>query len=132
MDNILKEQKFGLTDLVDPSTAAKIGRLTGVDCLVIGSAWVSNAIMDLNTRLVDTATGEVLATRAGQCSASNPIDMRTMADNIATYYANALPLAEGSVVKTDPEDARAFATRGTSHGEGFQGCPTTAGSNGRY
>jgi len=115
MDKVLKEQKFGLSDLVDPSSAAKLGRLAGVDCLVIGSAWVSNAIMDLNTRLVDTETGEVLATRAGHCSSSNPIEMRTIADEIATYYANALPLAEGSVVKTDP-DGTVFIDVGSDYG----------------
>ena len=47
MDKVLiREQKFGLSDLVDPSSAAKLGRLAGVDCLVIGGAWVSNAIID--------------------------------------------------------------------------------------
>ena len=115
MDKIIREQKFGLSDLVDPSSAAKLGRLAGVDCLVIGGAWVSNAIIDLNTRLVDTETGEILATRAGQCSSSDPVEIRSIADEIATYYANALPLAEGSVVKTDP-DGTVFIDIGSNYG----------------
>ncbi len=104
LDKILKEQKFGLSDLVESSTAARLGKLVGVDCLVVGSAWVAGGAVDLTMRLVDTETGEVLATRAGQCRADSPSETRQIAGDFAAYFANMLPLAEGTVVKVDPDE----------------------------
>lgn len=37
LDKILKEQNFSNSDRADPSTAAKIGKIAGVDAIVIGS-----------------------------------------------------------------------------------------------
>lgn len=103
MDKVLKELKFGLTDLVDPATAAKLGKQAGVDCLVMGSVSKTGDVIDMDLRLVDTETGEVLAARSGQCLHSNPTQLRQTVADIAAYFANILPLVEGSVVKVDPD-----------------------------
>ncbi|MCU0611710.1 MAG: peptidoglycan-binding protein [Candidatus Eisenbacteria bacterium] len=105
MDKVLKELKFGLTDLVDPATAARLGKQAGVDCLVMGSVSRAGATVDMDLRLVDTETGEVMAARSGQCPDSNPTQLRQAVSDIAAYFANILPLIEGSVVKVDPDGA---------------------------
>jgi curli biogenesis system outer membrane secretion channel CsgG len=90
LDKILAEQNFSNSDRADPSSAAKIGRLLGVDAILVGSITQfgndtrntgvggvgsaagrlglggvrqkqSKAIVGLNARLVNVDTGEILA-----------------------------------------------------------------------
>ncbi len=115
MDKIMKELKFGLTDLVDPATAAKLGKQAGVDCLVMGSVNRTGTSIDMDLRLVDTETGEVLAARSGQCPESDPAQLRRTVADIAAYFANILPLVEGTVVKVDP-DGTIYVSLGSRQG----------------
>jgi curli biogenesis system outer membrane secretion channel CsgG len=93
IDAILAEQNLSASQLVDPITAAKIGKLLGVEAVVIGSITqfdlqnkksaggglfggllgglgVSNQSTDaevkLNVRVVNTTTGEILFTAEGK------------------------------------------------------------------
>lgn len=75
---ILNEQDFGATDRVEPSTAAQIGKIIGVDAVVIGNvtkygieqrvqqmvgASITHlATVSLDIRIVDTTTGEIILT----------------------------------------------------------------------
>jgi curli biogenesis system outer membrane secretion channel CsgG len=90
LDRILAEQNFSNSDRADPSSAAKIGRLLGVDAILVGSITQfgndtrntgvggvgaaagrlglggvrqkqSKAIVGLNARLVNVDTGEIMA-----------------------------------------------------------------------
>jgi curli biogenesis system outer membrane secretion channel CsgG len=90
LDKILAEQNFSNSDRADPNSAAKIGRLLGVDAILVGSITQfgndtrstgvgsiggaagrlglggvrqkqSKAIVGLNARLVNVDTGEILA-----------------------------------------------------------------------
>ncbi|WP_245911795.1 CsgG/HfaB family protein [Brunnivagina elsteri] len=87
LDAILKEQNLGASGRVDTSTAAQIGKLLGVDVVVIGSVTGFNierdnggvcafgvcaggkkaaANVQLNVRMVNTTTGEIIATAEGK------------------------------------------------------------------
>ena len=82
LDKVLAEQRLGQSDLVTPQTAPSLGKLLGVDLLVLGSiselgtkdrnvsggtslfgakvnAKVARAAVDI--RLVNTTTGEIIA-----------------------------------------------------------------------
>jgi curli biogenesis system outer membrane secretion channel CsgG len=83
---IMAEQKLGATGAVDSSTAARIGKLLGVQYILTGSitqfsvkrtggairafggigASVTNAEARLDVRLVSTETGEILVAAEGQ------------------------------------------------------------------
>jgi curli biogenesis system outer membrane secretion channel CsgG len=94
IDKILNEQNFANSDRVDPSTAAKIGKILGVDAVVMGTitqfgrddekktygggvATLSKfglggvqkreakAVVGITARMVDTTTGEILAAVTG-------------------------------------------------------------------
>jgi curli biogenesis system outer membrane secretion channel CsgG len=94
IDKILNEQNFANSDRVDSSTAAKIGKILGVDAVVMGSitqfgrddqnktygggvATLSKfglggvqkreakAVVGITARMVDTTTGEILAAVTG-------------------------------------------------------------------
>lgn len=89
IDQVLAEQDFGQTGRVDAATAASIGKILGVDFLVMGrvtefslkSTEVSglslkkgiglgvkstNAIVAIDARLVDSTTAEIIASVTGR------------------------------------------------------------------
>jgi curli biogenesis system outer membrane secretion channel CsgG len=90
LDKILAEQNFGNSDRADNATAAKIGKMLGVDAIIVGSITKfgrddksksfggigvgprafglggvkrneAKAVCGISARLVDTSTGEILA-----------------------------------------------------------------------
>lgn len=94
IDKILNEQNFANSDRVDSSTAAKIGKILGVDAVVMGSITQfgrddqnktygggvstlskfgigglqkrdAKAVVGITARMVDTTTGEILAAVTG-------------------------------------------------------------------
>ena len=95
LDKILAEQNFSNSDRANPTSAAKIGKLLGVDAIIVGSitqfgnetkntnvggaggSWPgfgvggfghkkSKAIVALTARIVDIDTGEILAVAEGK------------------------------------------------------------------
>jgi curli biogenesis system outer membrane secretion channel CsgG len=94
MDKILKEQNFSNSDRVDASTAAKIGQILGVNCIIVGSITQfgrddkhigggaagyglgkiglgglhkndSKAVVNVTAKMVDVNTAEILAVVTG-------------------------------------------------------------------
>ena len=100
IDQVLKEQNFSNSNRVDPKTAAAIGRLLGVDAIIMGSVTQfgveesavalgsgtlgrvtrgvlgggkrvnSKATVGLTARMVDTKTGEILTAASGSGESS--------------------------------------------------------------
>jgi curli biogenesis system outer membrane secretion channel CsgG len=99
MDKILGEQNFSNSNRADPTSAAKIGKLLGVDAIIVGaitqfgnetknqglgggggSGWTgavagfhhskSNANVALNARIVNIDTGEILGVAEGTGTSS--------------------------------------------------------------
>jgi curli biogenesis system outer membrane secretion channel CsgG len=89
LDKILTEQNFSNSDRADSTTAAKIGKILGVDCIIIGSITLfgrddqhtnvggggyglgrfglggvgtskAKAVVGISARMVNTSTGEIL------------------------------------------------------------------------
>lgn len=94
LDKILAEQNFSNSDRADPSSAARIGRILGVDAIIIGSITQfgrddktttvggggyglgrfglggvqkrdAKAVCNVTARMVDTSTAEILAAVTG-------------------------------------------------------------------
>jgi len=99
LDKIIAEQNFNNSDRADPSSASKIGRILGVDTIILGSitkfgrddskvggvagghsGWTgavlgagkkeSKAVVAITARLVNTTTGEILASVTGNGESS--------------------------------------------------------------
>lgn len=99
LDKILKEQNFSNSDRADPNSAARIGKLLGVDAIIVGSITQfgnetkntniggggggfggfglggvghkkSKAIVAVTARLVDIDTGEILGVAEGKGESS--------------------------------------------------------------
>lgn len=100
IDEVLKEQNFSNSSRADPKTAAAIGRLLGVDAIIIGSVTQfgleesavalgsgslgritrgvlgagkrvnTKATVGMTARMVDTSTGEILTAASGSGESS--------------------------------------------------------------
>lgn len=65
MGQILQEQNFQQSGACDGSECAvQIGKLLGIDRIVVGSVGLVGSTYSLNLRLVDVSTGEALRTSA--------------------------------------------------------------------
>ena len=92
LDAVLQEQNLAATGRIDPTTAAQIGRILGVDAVVIGSITQfdlqqrqsggglffgigasttdTDAYVKLNIRVVNTTTAEILSVAEGKGNVS--------------------------------------------------------------
>lgn len=60
LEEVLKEQKLGKTEFLDPRSAARVGKGLGAGAVLTGSLWVNEGDMRIDARLVHVETGEVI------------------------------------------------------------------------
>jgi curli biogenesis system outer membrane secretion channel CsgG len=78
IDEVLKEQEFGATGIVDPGKAASLGKVLGADAVMLTNIVSSKnnpffndpkeRETELNVRIVSSSTGEVLFRGRGESS----------------------------------------------------------------
>jgi len=61
LDAVLREQKLGLTGAIDSETAARVGKIAGARLLVLGSVSQLGSTYQINVRLVDSETAEIVS-----------------------------------------------------------------------
>ena len=61
LNNVIAEQKLSLTEIIEASSAKRIGRILGVDAIVAGSITELGNNFRVNARIISTETGELLA-----------------------------------------------------------------------
>lgn len=78
IDVLLKEQQFTTTGAIDQSQAIKIGKLLGVDAIMVGAvtefrkrSFFREAIVAIDSRLISVQTGEVQWTARNRLGGSS-------------------------------------------------------------
>jgi TolB-like protein len=66
LDAILKEDELILSDLMLPEAAQKIGKLAPIDALFSGTYTKLKTYVDVSSRLIDVASGEILVSYSGR------------------------------------------------------------------
>jgi len=61
LDKVITEQKLNLTEIIEASSAKRIGRILGVDAIVAGTISELGNNFRINARIINTETGELLA-----------------------------------------------------------------------
>lgn len=61
LEEIMREQRLGLSGAVESATAAKVGKLSGARLVILGSVSRLGANYHLSTEMVDSETGEIMA-----------------------------------------------------------------------
>jgi len=106
LEKVLKEQALGLSGVVDASSAAQLGRVLGVDAVLIGSITSDEKKVGIDGRLVNTETAEIVTSADAYTKSDDPEEIRKLAAKIAIGVYNAMPLVEGTIIKADaPEYA---------------------------
>jgi curli biogenesis system outer membrane secretion channel CsgG len=87
LEKVLQEQKLGVSGAVTPQTAAQIGKVLGVEYIVLGSVneygtqesdlgafgvgvKTHTASVGLDIRVIDTTSAEIVSAATGQCKKS--------------------------------------------------------------
>lgn len=118
IDQIIKEQKLGLTGLVDPNTAAEVGKLLGAEAVIFGSITslteekidkfsydIIRITSSVDIRMVESSTAKILYAETAQGVYDNKI-VTTASGKIVsgsidynTAYAEALRTAADSAAE---------------------------------
>ena len=102
---IAKASELGETGLLDPKTAAELGRLYGLEAVVTGGVYKLGDLITVTARLIDTRNASLL--RSGQIQGKD-IDAIQIKINELAAMITAPPDAPKTyalTVKADPADA---------------------------
>jgi len=99
LDAILEEQKLSRTNLVDKSTALRLGKLLAAKSIITGSIIETNRGIEVIARVIDTETSEVLATEDVYNEVKDIEALRSLAEGMAIKFHREFPLVDGSVIQ---------------------------------
>ncbi len=97
INNVLKEQKLGMTGLLDENSTKKVGAILGVDLLVTGTIADLGTTMKINARTIATDTGAVFSVASAVLQKNDQI--RKLADLGAESAAEPAPTDSSPAVK---------------------------------
>jgi TolB-like protein len=101
IDKVMSEQKLGLTGAIDPDKAVKVGKMIGVDAILIGSISSTDNGVGMDARLIDTESGVIITAKDAYSPKNSLQDVKNMATDISIQVYNDVPLVEGYVIKAD-------------------------------
>jgi TolB-like protein len=110
MEVILKEQGLQQSGCTDNSCAVEIGRLLGVEHMIIGTIGRVGSLYTISIRLVNVATGEALYTASEDCRCTIEEVLTNATKNIAMKLDLAIQKAIfGTLdIKTVPDSASVY------------------------
>jgi hypothetical protein len=98
---ILREHKLSQSNLADPATAVKTGKIATAEGIVAGMVTETPKSLEVFARFVDVDTGVVLAAEDVYGEDLTPRSMKTLMDGLAWKFRRHFPLLEGFVVESD-------------------------------
>lgn len=113
LGRIFAELQLSMTGAVDANTTQELGRLYGVDSLLIGSLTLVGETLRVNSRLIDTETGRVFSAAAVSIPKTPTID--ALMSERAAGGCTLAPETRGSGGNTTNEES-SVGTSGTSAG----------------
>ena len=101
LGEVLRELEFGISGIVQPDRAARIGRLIGAQALVVGRIFTSGGELVVVVRAIGTETGRVYAERAA-IPAHEPASRLApvLADRLSSLLTRS---REGLIAPSEPE-----------------------------
>lgn len=103
MNQILKEQAFQQSGVVDPQKAVAIGKLTGADLMVYGSVIKTGDLFTISSRIIDIESGAVTVAKSIRGSGEERIPdlVRQLALNIKQTAHPLPPILYSFELQTD-------------------------------
>ncbi len=107
INKTISEQKFQKSGLIDDKSAVELGKLLGADLIVIGSVVKIGTSYTINSRLIDTKTGEA---KMGKNATGNDLNLLT------ALSRSLLDSLLGITPRKQQRDAENSTGRGTDAG----------------
>jgi hypothetical protein len=100
LDLILQEQKLSRSNLIDRSTALRLGHLLAAQSILTGSIIETRTGIEIVARMIDTETSEIVATKDVYDEAKDFLTLRSLAEGMATKFHREFPLLDGLVIQS--------------------------------
>jgi tetratricopeptide (TPR) repeat protein len=101
LEAILREQKLSQAALVDADTAVRLGRIVGVEGILLGTVVQTPRALEVFARFVDVETGTILAAEDVYGEDLDLRAVRTLMEGLALEIRQRFPLVEGLVLKVE-------------------------------
>ncbi len=98
LEEILREQRLGGSELADPNAAVRVGRIVAAGCVIVGSVLEKEDSVEIYLRVVDTETSLILTAVDVYGEELGPEMMRLLCRGLVVKLLDELPLVEGMVV----------------------------------
>jgi TolB-like protein len=99
LDLILQEQKLSRTELIDRSTALRLGKLVVAQSIITGSIIETRTGIEVVGRMIDTETSEILDTEDVYDERKDLPALRDLAEGMAIKFHREFPLLGGVVIQ---------------------------------
>ncbi len=101
MEEVLRELNLSQTDLVDPDTASKVGKIVVADAILTGTVYESKGSIEVLTRLVDTETSRIMEAKDVFDEDRSLLSVKKLTDGLALKYKQSFPLVEGMLIEKE-------------------------------
>ncbi|MCD6161305.1 MAG: hypothetical protein J7K40_02705 [candidate division Zixibacteria bacterium] len=101
LESILKEQKLGLTGIIDQSTAIEVGKTAGVDVVVFGSITSDGRSVSVDARLVDTETAVIISSQDAYSKNLSLLSLSKMIGEVTRKLNMDMPILNGIVIQSE-------------------------------
>jgi hypothetical protein len=101
LEAVLRELQLSQTDLVDPSTAARTGKVVAAEGIVVGTVTETPRALTVYVRFVDVETSEVVVAEDVYGEELSLATLKTLMDGLAWKLRQHFPLVEGVVLTNE-------------------------------
>ncbi|MCP4693289.1 MAG: hypothetical protein GY859_34930 [Desulfobacterales bacterium] len=84
LNKVIKEQKLGVSGLVDENTASELGKVLGVEVIISGSVMKLQNFIEVNARIIDVMSASITAAESVKSTGAGRLEdlVRQMAGKI--------------------------------------------------
>jgi hypothetical protein len=101
LEGILAEQKLSQSDLADPATRIRVGKIAAAEAMLEGTINETPQALEVFGKVIDLETTKVLAAEDVYGEEMTLQQLRQLMDGLASKFRQRLPLVEGLVIQTD-------------------------------
>ena len=95
LNKILSEQQLQGTKSFDKNTAVTFGKLAGVKYVILGSVYVLDGICNLNSRMVDVETSEIIYAKESNGKITEWLNLKTkLAEDLSSELNNPIEIED--------------------------------------
>jgi hypothetical protein len=112
LEAVLQELKLSQTELIDPATAAKIGKLAAAEGVLVGTVLETPHALDVYARLVDVETSVILAAEDVYGEDLSLPTVKALMEGLSWKLRRHFPLVEGAIIEKTGQNLLVDLTKG--------------------